>query len=223
MPGENLNTFLDRIQHLNACARSQIKGAYKKAKDCFRGHLRKQTDEQGSPIRYFEHLRGAALILMDDAQCLLPEMIIATLMHDALEDTRDVNEDDLQYWFYPYGWEVLRIVRILSKSPGNDYLRRMRTFGDWKILLVKACDRLHNLRTLDGCTREFQLKQAHETRDHYIHLLAGMIKRMPTCYIPGSLKILDEIEQLTNRYHDDNPWIPETIPEHWKAHYKKYR
>jgi len=223
MPKEDMTSFLARIEHHNRCRRSQIKGAYKLAKDCFRGHWRKQKDIQGKPIRYFEHLRGTALNLMDRAECLLPEMIIAALMHDALEDARDITEDDIHYWHQPYSWEVLRIVRILSKNDRNDYLSRLRTYGDWKILLIKACDRLHNLSTLEGCTQDFQREQGDETLLHYIHLLNRMFVTIPYEYELGAACVMFEIEELAERYCTPGTKIPSPNPRHWRYHLRLRR
>ncbi|MFH1047999.1 MAG: HD domain-containing protein [Patescibacteria group bacterium] len=224
MSEENLTTLFDRLTpHFLRRDLSLIKLAYQLAKYNHRWQTRKQTDEHGEPIRYFEHLRGVTLILLDEIGCYWPDMVIAALMHDTLEDTKNVNDTDLEVWFGIYGLEVSRIVRLLSKVPKDGYLERLDTFGDWKVRLIKACDRLHNLRSLAGTEPNFQHKIADETREHYIHLLGEMLQTMPERYLPGALKIMDEIEQLTNFYLNDNCWLPDKIPEHHKRRYQAYR
>lgn len=48
--------------------------------------------------------------------------------------------------------------------------------------MIKACDRLDNLRSLKGCERSFILKQCHETEEKYYSLFYRMIELTPVGY-----------------------------------------
>lgn len=210
---ENFAAFFARLENLfSEHDLSLIRLAYQLGKYNHRWQTRKGKDENGAPIRYFEHLRGVALILIDDVGCYRPEMIISALMHDILEDVENVGEHDLYYWFGNYGAEVSRIVRLLSKKPEDGYLDRLRMYGDWKVLLIKSCDRLHNLRSLVCTEPEFQLKTATETRNHYIHLLDTMLPRIPKAYCWAAFDVIEHIEELTDYYLSDNYGNPDRMP-----------
>jgi len=217
---EDRESFFARLQpSMTRRTFSLIKLAYQMAKFNHRWQRRKQTDENGEPIRYFEHLRGVALILIDEVGCCMPAMVIASLMHDSLEDTRDVSEDDLETWFGSYGMEVCRIVRLLSKKPGVNYLERLAALGDWKVLLIKACDRLHNLRSLEGTGESFQRKIATETLEHHLTLLGAMFQTIPTCYMKSAARIMFEMEDLAKKYAPPEIIAKHDAPfPHWSLH-----
>lgn len=51
--------------------------------------MRKELGPDGKPLRYFEHLRRTALILID-AGFTSPDLIITALLHDSIEDSEEV-------------------------------------------------------------------------------------------------------------------------------------
>ena len=215
---EDRQSFFSRLDPtMSRRALSFIKLAYQIAKFNHRWQTRKQTDAKGEPIRYFEHLRGVALILIDEIGCQIPEMIIAALLHDLLEDTKNVTEDDLEIWFGEYGMEVCRLVRLLSKKPKVDYLSRLSIFGDWRVLLLKACDRLHNLRSLEGTDQKFQRKIADETLQHYLCLLGHVFTALPLRYIEATARAMFEIERLAEKHASPDLKRPNgERPPHWR-------
>lgn len=85
------------------------------------------------PVRYFEHVRRVALILMDEAKCMKNEMIIAALLHDSLEDTEDLTPELLECTF---GSDVVSIVKKLSKVPKDGYIERLEMCTDWRPLTI---------------------------------------------------------------------------------------
>jgi GTP pyrophosphokinase len=115
-------------------------------------------------VRYFEHVRRVAIILMDEAEVYDPDLIITALLHDALEDTRDIDALVVEQFF---GSEVARRVRLLTKKPKKGYMDRLRT-ADRETVLVKLCDRLDNLRTLKDCDRAFRRKQIKESWEVHV-------------------------------------------------------
>ncbi|MFA6195692.1 MAG: RelA/SpoT family protein [Sulfurimonas sp.] len=106
-------------------------------------------------------------------------MAIAALLHDIVEDTH-VNIDEIKELF---GSDVAHLVEGLTKidtirdselisSTSNERLvmsalsfRKMllASIDDVRVLVVKLCDRLHNMLTLDALSEQKQQRIAEET------------------------------------------------------------
>nr|WP_321268327.1 RelA/SpoT family protein [uncultured Sulfurimonas sp.] len=106
-------------------------------------------------------------------------MAIAALLHDVVEDT-DINIEDITELF---GSDVSHLVAGLTKidsirdselipSSSNERLvvsalsfRKMllASIEDVRVLVVKLCDRLHNMLTLDALPEHKQIRIAEET------------------------------------------------------------
>lgn len=110
-----------------------------------------------------------------------------------LEDSFLLNEKLVEKLF---GKGIARDLKLLTKRPKNGYLSRMRKHGSVRVLIVKLCDRLHNLRTLHNCSRRKQLKQIRETREKYVPLADLLILELPAkdCWQGEYLK--GEIERI---------------------------
>lgn len=168
---ENRSKFFGRLVSLSRADRMRVELAYTLAKFSHRSQVRKELDESGQPMRYFEHPRRVALILIDELHVIDPDLIIAALLHDGIEDTRDLTHDMIEFHF---GNEVARIVALLSKCPKEGYIERLKAFADSKVLLVKACDRLDNLRSMSNASAEFVAKQVNETVQVYYPLFSKL-------------------------------------------------
>ncbi len=177
---ENRETFFARLRPLLApSAFLKVELAYILAKYFHRAQVRKEKDPTtGKPIRYFEHTRRAALILIDEGMCVDWELICAALLHDSREDT-ELTAAMIEHCFSA---EVARIVNTLSKIPKEGYHERLALYGDWKVILVKLCDRLDNLRTLEATSVEFQRKQVAETKKEYLPLADMLTTMAPKPY-----------------------------------------
>jgi len=180
---ENRESFFNRLKNPPfSCLLSdeqveRIELAYILAKYGHRAQARRgEADDQGCPVRYFEHPRRVALTLLDELRLPDPAMIMAALLHDCVEDTWQISPAKIRL---VGGEEVFRIVNLLSKNPKAGYLDRLRDFADWKTLVVKACDRLDNLRTLPENDRAFQRKQVEETAADYFPLFRRMVEIAP--------------------------------------------
>lgn len=106
-------------------------------------------------------------------------MAIASLLHDIVEDTK-VNIDEITELF---GTDVAHLVEGLTKidtirdaelisSSSNERLvvsalsfRKMllASINDVRVLVIKLCDRLHNMLTLDALAEHKQQRIAEET------------------------------------------------------------
>ncbi len=196
---ENKETFQNRIRpYFSPSDQLDIKLAYVLAKFGHRAQFRKE-EVDGKPLRYFEHVRRTALVLMDDMRIMDRDMIITCLLHDAVEDTDDLTPELLEHSF---GKEVARMVQLLSKNPKEGYNDRLMTCTDWKVLTIKACDRLDNLRSLivKGTSQKFQKKQIDDTKEHYFDLFDRLLKICPEIYLKQITFIRDEIRRLVERY-----------------------
>lgn len=143
--GENYESFMARFAIWPEAARVRVQHAYLFAKGVHAWQKRRGGE------RYFEHLRGATLILVDELLqgVLVPaevNVVAATLLHDTREDAQRVTHALLHSAF---GWYTAQLVDLVTKQPGQTdaqywaTLASARNFYAW---LVKAADRLHNLR-----------------------------------------------------------------------------
>lgn len=134
-----------------------------------------QRRRSGEP--YIVHPFGVAKIVadlgMNDASA-----VAAALLHDAVEDTR-IELEDIQRAF---GSEVAMIVdgvtkldRLRFDSKEHQQAASFRKMlvamaKDIRVLIIKLCDRLHNLRTIAALPAWKQERTARETLDIYAPL-----------------------------------------------------
>ena len=123
--------------------------------------------------KYITHPTAVANILLDLR--MDPDSICAALMHDVLEDT-DVSKKNLIDLF---GKDVAEIVDGVSKlgkidiasntdRDANNLQKMMLAMSkDVRVILLKICDRLHNMRTIDHLPRAKQIKKSKETIELY--------------------------------------------------------
>lgn len=196
---ENREAFFNRIQPFFApSVIRNIELAYYLAKYGHRFQFRKEKDAEGHALRYFEHLRRVSLILVDEIKVLRDEMIVSSLLHDSLEDTRDLTPELIEHAF---GTDVCGIIKTLSKTPKEGYIERLTICQDWRPLIIKACDRLDNLRSLfvDGVDRKFIEKQAGETVEKYYPIFDNMVEITPKSYLKNAIFLRDEVRKTTER------------------------
>lgn len=159
---ENKITFFARLEpFLSPTELNKIQLAYVLAKFYHRAQKRKEIDEQGNQIRYFEHVRRVAISLMDKFYIFDPDIICSALMHDLLEDSEDVTPEMLEFTF---GSKVTKIVKLLTKKDSN-YFDNLKKSNCYEACLIKVADRYDNLTHLDQCSNEFIIKQIEETRN----------------------------------------------------------
>ena len=128
--------------------------------------------------------------------------ICAALLHDVVEDT-DYTTEDIENIF---GAKIAQIVDGLTKISGGifgeqasaqaeNFKKLLLTMSDdIRVILIKICDRLHNMRTLESQPANKQYKIAGET----LYIYAPLANRL------GLNKIKSELENLSFRYeHPD--------------------
>jgi len=130
--------------------------------------LRKRIDDTAE---LFEFRKGCTPAELEEH--------IWKLWYDGMEDTRDLTPEMIEHYF---GKDVVTIVKTLSKVPKEGYLERFESSVDWRPYVIKACDRLDNLRSLKGCAPDFVRKQCQETEEKYYSLFYRMIELTPIGY-----------------------------------------
>lgn len=184
---ENRTSFLARIEPVLAPSdQLLVMTAYDFSKEYHR------LQERRDGTRYFEHPRATTLILIDEIGCIKPKMVCASFLHDAPEDT-ELSARDIESYF---GKRVCEMVLRVTKNPKEGYVERLLKFGEWPELLVKLCDRLHNLRTMGaGTTPEWREKQYRETKEKYLVLFERLRELAPVRYTAAISLAIAEIEQ----------------------------
>lgn len=127
--------------------------------------------------RYFEHVRGVAEIVRDEvkphlyfSKKIVMLLLIVALFHDLKEDRAWVLPlEDMKKLF---GSQVSDAVRLLSKDEDSKpvYFERMITSRNVIVLIVKLCDRLHNMRDLKAVSVTHKQRQLAETREKVLPL-----------------------------------------------------
>lgn len=190
---ENKNTFFARLEpRLSPSEVTWVRAAYIFAKWGHRAQKRKELDENGNPIRYFEHVRRTAIILMDEFNIYDPELIAAALLHDCLEDTEDVTAPLIEHMF---GSRVVRIVRNLTNQPKEGYYARLAQ-AENDVLFVKFCDRLDNVRTFSAGGTAFARRKASETLTIYVPQVFSRLSGDPRF----QQSLLKEMEDKCEQY-----------------------
>ena len=152
-----------------------------------------QRRKSGEP--YIYHPIAVAKIAAEEIG-LGTTSIVCALLHDVVEDT-DITLEDIEAGFGP---KVANIIDGLTKisgvfdtnSPQAENFRKMllTMANDVRVILIKLCDRLHNMRTLEHMSDKGQLKIASETTFIYA----------PLAHRLGLYAIKTELEDLSLKY-----------------------
>ena len=153
--------------YLNKSDIKKIQKAYTLAFYAHEGQLRRDG------TKYITHPVAVSNILLDLK--MDPDSICAALMHDVLEDC-DVNKNNLKKLFGDSVAEIVDGVSKLGKlditskndRDANNLQKMMLAMSkDVRVVLVKICDRLHNMRTIEHLPRSKQIKKSKETIELY--------------------------------------------------------
>jgi GTP pyrophosphokinase len=197
-----------------------VKNAYEFAAVQHRGQVR----ASGEP--YLNHLVETALLVCK-LRLDVPS-VVAALLHDTIEDCMVTREQIAE----KFGDEVADIVEGVSKLNRIEFeskeekqaesFRKMllAMAKDIRVILVKLCDRLHNMRTLHFMREEKQRVIARETQEIYaplanrlgIHWLKSELEDGCLLYLrPELYKLIKENFDKTAKERDE--YIEDTSRE----------
>ncbi len=184
--------FFEKIKASGHYDVNKIKQAYDLAYDAHKNQRRRS----GEP--YIMHPVAVAKILFKlgmDNEC-----IVGALLHDVVEDT----EYDLNYIKSMFGDNVALLVDGVTKlgqiplstreEVQAENIRKMfiAMNEDIRVIIIKLCDRLHNMRTLEHMPEYKQREKSLETLEIYA----------PIAHRLGIRPIKEELEDLAIYYLD---------------------
>ena len=159
-------------------------------------HHGSQRRKSGEP--YITHPIAVAEIVAELGLDL--DSVIAALLHDCIEDT-DSTHDDIDRQFGATVADlvegVTKLTRMQYTSKEEEQMENLRKMfmamaKDVRVILIKLCDRLHNMRTLQYQSERKQKEKSLETMEIYA----------PIAHRLGMQRIKWELEDLSLRYLD---------------------
>ena len=190
MKYEQLRSLLE--EHSKHLDLDTIERAYRLAEKMHEGQYRKTGEA------YVEHPVAVAAIVHELG--LDTTSIVAALLHDVVEDT-DITLEEIEKDF---GKETAHLVDGVTKlgkialltqeEEQAENLRKMlfAMSQDIRVMLIKLCDRLHNMRTYEGWKPQKQRDKALEVMEVYA----------PIAHRLGISNIKDELQDISLRILD---------------------
>lgn len=190
---EILNAFKGLLRAMKDRSREETKMVRKAFDMALEAH-KDMRRKSGEP--YIYHPIAVARICAEEMG-LEPIAVACALLHDTVEDTY-ISLQDIEDIF---GSKVRTIIDGLTKIPevfdentsiqAENFRKMILTISDdFRVVLIKLADRLHNMRTLSSMKVEKQLKIASETRFLYA----------PLAHRLGLYPIKTELEDLSMKY-----------------------
>ncbi|MDR0840373.1 MAG: bifunctional (p)ppGpp synthetase/guanosine-3',5'-bis(diphosphate) 3'-pyrophosphohydrolase [Christensenellaceae bacterium] len=129
---------------------------------------------------YYIHPEQVAIMLFEMG--MDSRTVIAGLLHDVIEDGKNITAEKLTSLFGEDIANMVDGVTKLTQTGNSDFftkeevqaenLRKMflAIAKDVRVVIIKLTDRLHNMRTLEYCSEEKRVRKAKETLDVYAPL-----------------------------------------------------
>ncbi len=191
----NFQSLLDELKCTNLNYDiEKIRKAYLYTEEIHDGQFRKS----GEP--YISHPLSVAIIVASLE--LDTDSICAALLHDTIEDHPEKAQlSDIRQYFGDDVAELVdgltKLVSIPFEDKEEEHIENLRKMflamsRDLRVIFIKLCDRLHNMRTLSYHNEPKQRLIALET----MHVYAPLAHRL------GMQKIKQELENLALLYLD---------------------
>ena len=192
---EQEKIFFEKIKNTEKMLdEEQIKKAYYFAEKAHEGQFR----SSGEP--YFSHPVAVASILVNFN--MDTESIIASLLHDVVEDTK-VSIEEIKNMFNTEVANLVDGVTKLGKIPYSFYskeeqqaenIRKMllAMSEDIRVIVIKLADRLHNMRTIQYLPEQKRRDKSLETMEIFA----------PIAHRLGIRAVKEELEDLAIRNLD---------------------
>lgn len=190
---ERYQALEDKIKAYNPSLDTQrLFAAFTYADNAHNTQLRKD----GSP--YITHPLAVAEIVADLE--LDTDSIIAAMLHDTIEDTGATHEDISKLFGATVAdlvEGVTKLTRVQYTSKEEEQMENLRKMlmamaKDIRVILIKICDRLHNMRTMEYQSARKQREKALETMEIYA----------PIAHRLGMQRMKWELEDLSLQYLD---------------------
>ena len=190
---ERYQALEEKIKEYNPALDTQrLFSAFTYADNAHAGQLRKD----GSP--YITHPLAVAEIVAELE--LDTDSIIAALLHDCIEDTGATHEEIAKLFGNTVAdlvEGVTKLTRVQYTSKEEEQMENLRKMlmamaKDIRVILIKICDRLHNMRTMEYQSPRKQKEKALETMEIYA----------PIAHRLGMQRIKWELEDTSLRYLD---------------------
>lgn len=156
----------------------------------FSKETHRTTPNRDDGTRYFEHPRRVAVSLAEFGYQFDPNLITLALIHDTIEDTTA----PLATYKALFGDEITSRLLILSKKipkfesfsgmiighhkkDDNSYFHGIMQ-AELPVRLVKAADRLDNIRTCDVWPEERRFRYISETEEYLLPIAASADQRI---------------------------------------------
>ena len=159
-------------------------------------HHAQQLRKDGSP--FVTHPLAVADIVADMGLDL--DSVIAALLHDTIEDT-DATHEEISKLFGVTVADlvegVTKLTRVQYTSKEEEQMENLRKMlmamaKDIRVILIKICDRLHNMRTMAYQSPRKQKEKALETMEIYA----------PIAHRLGMQRVKWELEDTSLQYLD---------------------
>ena len=190
---ERYHALEDKIKTYNPALDTQrLFNAFNYADNAHAGQLRKD----GSA--YITHPLAVAEIVAELE--LDTDSIVAALLHDCIEDTGVTHEGIAKLFGITVAdlvEGVTKLTRVQYTSKEEEQMENLRKMlmamaKDIRVILIKICDRLHNMRTMAYQTPRKQKEKALETMEIYA----------PIAHRLGMQRIKWELEDTSLKYLD---------------------
>ena len=182
----------DKLKNMSEEDLARVRDAYQYAKTYHDGQMRKD----GSP--YITHPLEVAHLVAELG--LDADSIMAALLHDTIEDT-DATYEEVAKRFTPAVADLVEGVTKLDKvkytsieEKQMENLRKMlmAMAKDVRVMLIKICDRVHNIRTMEFQSERKRREKSLETLEVYA----------PIAHRLGMQRMKWEMEDLSLKYLD---------------------
>jgi (p)ppGpp synthase/HD superfamily hydrolase len=208
-PCEYSESFIDKIHELNKTAKEYncdtvdvnfIEKGLAFAKYYHGSQMRKS----GEP--YYSHPIVVAEMVSD--YIFKSDVLVAALLHDTVEDT-ELTLSEIESEFNP---RVAQIVDRLTrkkhfsenrKQTSAETIIELINYKDFDSILVKICDRIHNISTIKSMNKQKQIKIFDETINHFFSVAIYL----------ENYEILSLLIKICKKYNVEELYIDNFIKE----------
>jgi len=198
----SIENILEILKKHDVCEENlkEVEKSYLLAAEIHKNQFR----QSGEP--YINHPLNVAKNVLD-MEVFDPDTISAAILHDTVEDSLgEFTKEDIAVMINPTvsilvdGVSKISRMEFSSKQEQNLANTRKIINGlikDVRIIIIKLCDRLHNMSTLEYKRPEKQKENAEETLKLFVPLALAI----------GAYKIKSDLEDLSFRYLDPDEYF----------------